>query len=168
MGNETGHEMDGGEGDKTASGGSGWVFGDPDDGEGNGVCHETDNGAGDKTDDSAGEAMEHGASDGMEEGASDETEDRSRVGTDDGVGDESSDEKVSLVAARVRVRFYVADLSLLGVNGVAVSTEQFRWAVDDFVGYVFTQEHGLTREAHTAYLKQRGSFRRFFYTSLGA
>jgi len=105
--------------------------------------------------------MEDGASDGMEDGASDGTEDGSRVGTDDGTGEESSDEEVYLVAARVRARAEVADLSLLGINGVAVSTEQFRWAVDDFVGDVFAQEHGLTREAHKAYLQQRGSYRRF-------
>ena len=161
IGDQTGNEMGGRAGDKTANGGGDWVCDDPGDGGGDGVCDETDDGAGDKTDDGAGEEMEDGARDGTEDGASDGTEDGSRVGTDDGTGEESSDEEVYLVAARVRARAEVADLSLLGVNGVAISREQFRWAVDDFVGYVLAQEHGLTRETQKAYLKQRGSFRRF-------
>jgi len=40
---------------------------------------------------------------------------------------------------------------------VRVSREAFLWGVDDFVGFVFATNHGLSRAAVADYFKQRGS-----------
>ena len=53
------------------------------------------------------------------------------------------------------------DLEGLKANGVCITERAFLWGVDDFVGFTFATNHGLSRAAVADYLKQRGSRRHY-------